>query len=481
MAQNKQESFWEKVIDTMGQGVVVVNSRGRILSVNDAVEEITGYRRGELIGQTCAILRSDACFGSDRTAPGSYCELFQKGSIKRCKCALVKKDGGLVHILKNAAMLRDDDGQLVGVETLTDISEMVAKERVISRLRREISREDSFQGMIGKSPVMLQLFSLISSAAPSDAPVIIYGESGVGKELVAAAIHRLGARRQGPFIKVNSAALAESLLESELFGHVRGAFTGAERSRAGRFEAAHGGDIFLDEVGDLPLSTQAKLLRVLQEKVIERVGDHRPIPVNVRIMSATNQDLGRLMAEGRFREDLFYRINVIPIHIPPLRERREDIPLLVEAFIERNRLKTKKPITGISKEALELLLAYQWPGNVRELINVIDYAFVLCHEKDILPAHLPDLLNHQVIPRPRAKRQALPASPAKDKEALLEAMLKAGGNKSEAARILGVSRVTLWKWLRHHQLAGDERTNFPKEERTATRTAGVPAFPGDKG
>ena len=458
MVADNQGTFWEKVIDTMGQGVVVVNSRGRILSVNDAVEEITGYRREELIGQTCAIIRSDACFAG---AKGNYCELFSKGSVKRSKCALVKKDGTLVHILKNAAILEDDQGQLVGVETLTDISEMVAKERVISRLRREISREDSFQGMVGKSTVMLQLFSLISSAAQSDAPVIIYGESGTGKELVAGAIHRLSGRREGPFIKVNSAALAESLLESELFGHVRGAFTGADRTRVGRFEAAHGGDIFLDEVGDLPLPTQAKLLRVLQEKVIEKVGDHKPIPVDVRFISATNQDLVKLMAEGSFREDLFYRINVIPIHTPPLRERREDIPLLVDTFIERNRLKTRKPITGISKEALEVLMAYQWPGNVRELINVIDYAFVLCHEKDILAEHLPSLIDHPVSARAKENRKAPPASSAKDKETLLAAMQQAGGNKSEAARILGVSRVTLWKWLKYHGIADNDRADFP--------------------
>jgi two-component system, NtrC family, response regulator HydG len=456
------ERFYAKIIGTVMEGVVVVDSRGVILFANGAVEEITGYGREELIGQTCAIIRSDACFGSANLPAGNFCELFQKGSVKRCKCALVKKDGSLVHILKNAAILEDDNGQSVGVETLTDISELVAKERVISRLRREISREDSYQGIIGKSAVMLQLFSLISSAAQSEAPVIITGESGTGKELVAAAIHRLSARRQGPFIKVNSAALAESLLESELFGHVRGAFTGAERTRVGRFEAAQGGDIFLDEVGDLPLPTQAKLLRVLQEKVIEKVGDHRPIPVDVRIISATNQDLGLLMAEGRFREDLFYRINVVPIHIPPLRQRREDIPLLVEAFIERNRLKTRKPISGISKEALELLLVYQWPGNVRELINAIDYAFVLGHEKNILPEHLPNVLNHPRTPRSTARPKASPSEPAKMKETLLEVMQQAGGNKSEAARILGVSRVTLWKWLKYHQIADDGNSTFPR-------------------
>ncbi len=469
MVSDKPSTFWEKVIDTMGEGVVVVNSRGRIVSVNQSMEEITGYHRDELIGQSCAMIRSDACFGG---ASGNHCELFNKGSVKRSKCALVKKDGTLVHILKNAAILEDDQGQLVGVETLTDISEMVAKERVISRLRREISREDSFQGIVGKSPMMLQLFSLITSAAQSEAPVIIYGESGTGKELVAGAIHRLSGRREGPFIKVNSAALAESLLESELFGHVRGAFTGAERTRVGRFEAAHKGDIFLDEVGDLPLPTQAKLLRVLQEKVIEKVGDHRPIPVDVRIISATNQDLVRLMAAGSFREDLFYRINVIPIHTPPLRERREDIPLLVDAFIERNRLKTKKPISGISKEALEELWAYHWPGTVRELINVIDYAFVLCHEKDIGPEHLPNLINHRAPLRLATARKALPASSAKDKEALLAAMQEAQGNKSEAARILGVSRVTLWKWLKYHRLEDDNRAGALKAASKPKRVAG---------
>ena len=318
------------------------------------------------------------------------------------------------------------------MENFTDLSEVVAKERVIShlrrelsredpahdlpdkspdmmqlfisRLRRELSQEDGFHGIIGKSPVMVQLFTLISSAAQSEAPVVIYGESGTGKELVAAAIHRLSPRHQGPFIKVNSAALNESLLESELFGHVKGAFTGADRTRVGRFEAASGGDIFLDEVGDLPLATQAKLLRVLQEKIIEKVGDHAPIPVNVRVITATNKDLHRLMALGRFREDLFYRIGVIPIHLPPLRERREDIPLLVKAFIDRARRQTRKPITGISDAALDLLAGHDWPGNVRELINVIEYAFVLCAEGVIQPEHLPASFHQKPAPQLRERR-----------------------------------------------------------------------------
>ncbi len=289
-----------------------------------------------------------------------------------------------------------------GVETFVDISEVVAQERVIFRLRRELTREDSFHGILGKSPSMRQLFNLITSAAQSEAPVVITGESGTGKELVAAAIHRLSGRSNGPFIKVNSAALNESLLESELFGHVKGAFTGADRSRIGRFEAANGGDIFLDEIGDMPATTQAKLLRVLQEKIIEKVGDHRAIPVDVRVISATNKDLGDLMASGSFREDLYYRIGVIPIHLPPLRERSEDIPLLVENFVERARLKTKKLIQGMSKEALDLLMTYPWPGNIRELINVIDYTFVVCPEGTILPEHLPISITRAAAAAPRA-------------------------------------------------------------------------------
>jgi len=449
--------FWKTVIDTMTDGLMVVDLQGTIISVNRAMEEITGYRRAELVGQPCSIIKCDTCFGSLIPGPGKHCDLFKKGKVRRCHCVLHRKDGSPLKVLKNATILKYRDGRVVGgVETLTDMSEVAAKEQVILKLRRELSKEDGFHGLLGKSPVMLQLYTLIASAAQSQAPVIIYGESGTGKELVAAAIHRLGPRRKGPFIKVNSAALNESLLESELFGHVKGAFTGADRTRVGRFEAAHGGDIFLDEIGDLPLATQAKLLRVLQEKVIEKVGDHQPISVDVRIITATNQDLGRLMAAGRFREDLYYRIGVIPIHLPPLRERREDIPLLVEAFIEHTRLKTKKNLTGISKEALELLIRYDWPGNVRELINVIDYAFVLCSEGNIGPEHLPAQLEPRAHRLPLVSRARLKAPAAQEKQRLVEAITAAGGKKAEAARLLGISRVTLWKRLKDHNLQVDK-------------------------
>jgi two-component system response regulator HydG len=477
-----REQFWETVIDTMMDGLIVVNLDGIILSANRAMEQITGYRREELIGQPCTILKCNTCLDSLLLGQKKECELFKRGQVRRRKCTLQKKDGTFLHVMKNAAILRDRSGrEVAGVENLTDLSDVVAKERVISNLRRKLSREDAaprgtgkspdmmqlfiarlnqeinkedgFHGLIGKSPSMVQLFTLISSASQSEAPVVIYGESGTGKELVAAAIHRLSPRRRGPFIKVNSAALNESLLESELFGHVRGAFTGAERTRVGRFEAASGGDIFLDEIGDLPRSTQAKLLRVLQEKVIEKVGDHAPVPVDVRVITATNKDLHRLMAQGRFREDLFYRIGVIPIHLPPLRERREDIPLLVQSFIEKGRRKSRKPITGISEEALARLLAHSWPGNVRELINVIEYAFVLCPEGTIGLEHLPVPFSQRASTPPSRPRAADPGGRApEERQRLVDAITATGGKKSEAARLLGISRVTLWKLLKAHNI-----------------------------
>lgn len=452
MLEEEYSQYWQTVVHTMLDGLMVVDPDGIILSINDAMEQLTGYHKDELIGESCEILDCDVCFGTRALGGDRHCALFKDGQVRHRKCVLKKKDGSPLHVLKNAAILRDKDGVVVGgVETLADCTELVAKEQVISSLRRELSIEDSFQGIIGKSTSMRQVFDLIKSAAPSEAPVLIYGESGTGKELVAAAIHSLGSRSKGPFITVNCAALSESLLESELFGHVKGAFTGADRTRVGRFEAASGGDIFLDEIGDLPLSTQVKMLRVLQEKEIEKVGDHHPVAVDVRILAATNKDLKRLMEEGLFRDDLYYRIGVIPIYLPPLRERREDIPLLVDTFTNRIRIKSRKQINGMNKEALELLSGYDWPGNVRELINVIEYAFVLCASGEIMPSHLPVTLTGG--PQPLSARQsALSKNRGDEKERLLEALKRTGGNKSEAARILGISRVTLWKRLKAYDI-----------------------------
>ncbi len=302
MFQGDLGKLWEKVSATMMEGVVVVDPKGTIHTVNRAMEEISGYTRHELIGQSCAMIRCSACFNTEQSPTRKLCELFQNGVIPPSKCVLANKDGSLRHVLKTATLIMDDDAQILGgVEFFMDISELAAQERLITRLRRELSQEDGFQGITGKSAAMLQLFSLISSVAQNDASVIIYGESGTGKEFVARAIHNLSPRRQGPYIRVNCKALQESLLETELFGPGSGAFSEAEPTHPGHFEAAHGGDIFLDEVADLSPTIQAKLLRVICEKVIEREGSQRPIVVDVRVIAATNRDLHQLVAAGRFR------------------------------------------------------------------------------------------------------------------------------------------------------------------------------------
>jgi len=448
MFEEEVDRYWKTIVDTIRDGLMVVDTTGSILSVNKALQTMTDYSHQELIGQKCSILNC-SIFNLAREKCGDHwCLLFKTGSMNMRRCTVMRKDGTYVPVLKNASLLHDSKGRVIGaVETITDISEIVEKDKQIAAIRRHLRSEDAFQGLIGASAPMLQVFSLIENAAQSDAPVIILGESGTGKELVARAIHQLGERKKRPYVKVNCAALTESLLESELFGHVKGAYTGAYKSRAGRFEMAQGGDIFLDEIGDLPLSTQVKLLRVLEEKVIERVGDSKSIPVDVRVISATNKNLSSLVETGAFRKDLYFRINVIPIHMPPLRERVEDIPLLAESFFRKLRIKSGKSIEGISNLALEVLMKYLWPGNVRELKSAFEYTFVTCQEPLIQPHHLPpDILNEE-----KSLKDVTAVAPTKQeikKRQLIDALARAKGNQSVAAEILGISRVTVWNRMK---------------------------------
>ena len=445
--------YWKTIVDTMMDGVVVVDQKGIIRSVNKALERMMGYQASELVGRECVILDCDTCFSyNGHGKQKKQCELLRGGSVVRHRCHLTRKDGLPVHVLKNGAALKDAHGAIVGgVETLTDITDLVAKERTIKELKGLLSPDEGFEGIIGRSPRMLDVYALIRNAAVSDAPIIIYGESGTGKELVANAIHHVGRRSKGPFIKVSCAALNESLLESELFGHVKGAFTGADRDRRGRFESAHKGDLLLDEIGDIPLPTQVKLLRVLQEKEVERVGDHTPIAIDTRIIAATHRDLERMCREGTFREDLFYRLNVVPIRVPALRERREDIPILVDYFVRTIRMRTEKAIQGVTEEAMEILTAYAWPGNIRELINVVEYAFVVCPDEFITPHHLPALAGGKR--RTAVLRGTDRIGDHNKRDRLVKALEETGGNRQEAARLLGVSRVTLWKLLKEYGIA----------------------------
>lgn len=452
MENTTLQKYWETVVDIIHDGVMLVDVGGVIVSANKALEDLSGYSQQELIGQPCSILKCSSCKRIFETTGKHWCRLFNVGEVSMQKCSMIRKDGSVVHVMKNASVLKEQ-GLIVGaVETLADVTELIEKDSQIEAYRDELRKENSFEGMLGTSSLMSQTFDFIENVATSDAPALILGESGTGKELVAKAIHQKSERKDGPYIKVNCSALNESVLESELFGHVKGAFTGAYQDREGRFEAANGGDIFLDEIGDLPQSIQIKLLRVLEDKVVERVGDNKSIPVDVRIITATNRNLKELVEKGLFRSDFYYRINVLPIEVPPLRNRAEDIPLLAEQFFRHLKLKSNKPIMGISIETMLLLMEYHWPGNIRELKSAFEYSFVTCMEKQIMPKHLPpDILKADVVSPSSSPTKKLTDN--LKEQALIKALEEAGGNKSKAARILGISRVTVWNQMHRYNLS----------------------------
>jgi two-component system NtrC family response regulator len=340
-------------------------------------------------------------------------------------------------------------------ELLHRIHRVSERQRLLSEnreLRLALAGRHRVEGIIGESGPMQEALSLVRRVAPSDATVLIRGESGTGKELIAKAIHYASPRAAGPLVKLNCAALAESLLEAELFGHEKGAFTGAIATRKGRFEQADGGTLFLDEIGDLPAHTQVKLLRVLQEREFERVGSSRPISVNVRLLAATHQNLEALMREGRLREDLYYRINVVTVTLPPLRERRDDLPLLIDHFVRVFAGKNAKPIQGLTREAREILLRYDYPGNVRELENLVERAVVLTRDDVIGVADLP-LTLHDPAPEP-AGTGLEAAVEGLERRMIREALARAGGVQTRAADLLGISERVLRYKLKKYGLAG---------------------------
>jgi two-component system response regulator HydG len=437
--------FLKSVIETMSDGLMVIDKNSTILFFNRAAEEITGYRREDIIGKQCSLIDDNACSYKKQVGEHKKCTLFESGTMSGTRCHLRGRDGREVHLLKNAVLLRDKNGEVIGaVEVMTNVTSLDIKDLEIEKLKSELKQEYGFMGLLGTSPPMQLLYEQIQNAASSEAPVLVSGESGTGKELVAQAIHKLSRRNKGPFVKVNCAALNEFLLESELFGHVRGAFTGAIKDRSGRFEVANSGSIFLDEIGDMPSSMQVKLLRVIQEKELEKVGDNRTVNVNVRLITATNHNLAHLMESGTFREDLFYRINVIPIRTPALRDRTEDLPILVSHLLERISMVNRKRIERLSPSAMEALESYEWPGNVRQLINALEYAAITCKSDTINPADLPEYLFKRVP----SSQFPSHAKHHRDRDKVIEALGKFGGNRTLAARHLGVSRVTLWKIIK---------------------------------
>ncbi len=388
--------------------------------------------------------------------PSSYgeCGIFQKGAVDGIECHLRHKDGFSVPVLKNARLVKNINGETVGVvETVTDLTELHETRQQVAEIGRKLGEVHRLDNIIGKSHVMQQVFSAIKAAAASEATVLIQGESGTGKELVAGAIHYNSNRVTKPLVTVNCSALSESLLESELFGHVKGAYTGAIRDRIGRFEEANGGTIFLDEIGEISPYIQVKLLRVLQEREVERVGESKRRKVDIRIITATNKNLYDLIVDGTFREDLYYRLKVFPVHVPPLRDRKEDIALLTTNFIKHQNIKTGKKILGLTKEAMQILMDYHWPGNVRELENAVEHAFVLCTQNQIDSFDLPveirktefNPLPTQAYPSTRTGRSV---GKQLDEEILLKLLDECDWNKAEVARRIGLSRTAVWKYMK---------------------------------
>ena len=446
--------FIEQIIDTMADGVFTLDNTGRITSWNRSMERISGYTAEEAMGNSCQILQFSRCFG--KTCPSGIrsCRIIKEGKSEAHECLIMHKAGHNVPVIKNARVVRDDNQKIIGVvETVTDLSEISLARQEAEEALIRLGEKHRLENLIGKSHAMQKVFAAINAAAASEATILIMGESGTGKELVAGAIHQRSVRNSCPLIAVNCSALTESLLESELFGHVKGAFTGAVQNRVGRFEESDGGTVFLDEIGEISPFIQVKLLRVLQEREIERVGDSKTRKVNIRIIAATNRDLYNRVQEGHFRDDLYYRLKVFPIILPPLRKRKEDIPLLTRHFIDQQIRKTGKAIKGISQHAMRIFLDYAWPGNVRELENAIEHAFVLCNRDHIEIYDLPLELRQPADAHWPAGIEG--ANPRKtrigkslSKKTLMELLENSDWNKAEVARRLGVSRTAVWKYMK---------------------------------
>lgn len=435
------------VLDNLKLGVIAHTPERLITLFNKEAEKITGYTREEVMGKDCHMVFQAPFCG----AKCSFCKesLDFIPETRGYPVTFITKTGETRHLEMTVSALIDNAGKFQGV--IASFRDMTAS--IQTSLRAE--NLSNFAGIIGKDKTMQDIFRQIQDVALYNYPVHVSGETGTGKERVACAIHDISSYGNGAFVPVNCGAIPEGIVESELFGHVKGAFSGAVKERKGRFELAHKGTLFLDEVADLPLKTQVKLLRFLQEGSFEKVGGEKKISVDVRIISAANKNLKEEVQHGRFREDLYYRLNVIPIHLPPLRKRKSDIPLLVSHFLKEAEQESQNPVPDIAPEALDLLMDYPWPGNVRELKNVIQFSVVRSRGTLITPRDLPleivkELPEYPALP----DRTPLEPSLARGKlstESVKAALMKTGGNKSKAARVLGVGRATLYRFLAQNE------------------------------
>ncbi len=430
-----------RILDSVSDGVIVVDLERKIQFINETARRLLHYSESEVAGCRCKMITqtSECEFGCPMT------KAMQMGQdVAGVPMWYRTKDGKMLNCRTSVTLIRDEQGQVVGgVEVFNDITE-------VSNLQGAAQERFSFSNIIGHNKSMQEVFDLIQMVAETDSTVLITGESGTGKELVANAIHYNSARRNRAFVKVNCAALNEGILESELFGHVRGAFTGAIADKMGRFELAHGGTLFLDEIAEIPPATQVKLLRVLQEGELERVGSAKTIKVDVRVVTATNRDLTAAMESGNFRQDLFYRLNVFRINLAPLRDRREDIPLLVDHFIKKVSAKMPaKKLEGIEAEALARLMEYRFPGNIRELENLIEHAAIRCQEGIIRARDLP-LPSAPVEEAPVPLFQIHSPLESLERDLILKTLDANEWKINRTAQRLGISRVTLWRKMKEY-------------------------------
>lgn len=429
------------ILNSIVEGVFTVDQDLRITYFNKAAEKITGVREENALGQFCfEVFKSNLC---EVSCPIKTAILTGSDSINQ-KVNILRFDGKEIPISINASALKDEVGKIIGgVETFRDLSTIVA-------LRKEIEKGYTFEDIVSKNHKILELFNILPNISESEATVLIQGPSGSGKELFARAIHNLSFRKNGPFIAINCGALPDNLLESELFGYYKGAFTDAQKDKPGRFELAKGGTIFLDEVESLSPATQVKLLRVLQEKEFEPLGATSSVKTNVRVISATKDNLLGLVSQNKFRDDLYFRLNIVKIELPSLKERKDDIPYLVNHFVELFNYKMEKMITSVSNEVLEFLMNYSFPGNIRELENIIEHAFVMCQNEVIELEDLPnDLINISEIQSKKNQIQPLEKSEC---DLIFSTLKKHDWNKIEVAKELKLHRSTLWRKMRKYGL-----------------------------
>ena len=434
MKTDSDSRFFPIIFQSIPHGIFTIDEHGRITSFNQAAEQITGFRADEAIGRRCYdVFRTDIC---EQDCPLKHSVRTMEKTEDREVTILTKDDKKLVISISTAAMT-DNAGNVVGgVEMFRDLSQVV-------ELRKKLEKSYIFEGIVSKNLQMQKIKERIPLFAASPSTVLIEGPSGTGKDLVARAIHNLSSRKDAPFVTVNCSALPDNLLESELFGYVQGAFTDAKKDKPGRFQLAHTGSILLDEIGEISPAMQVKLLRVLQQREFEPLGATRTVKVDVRIIAATNKDLEEAVKEGSFRDDLYYRLNVIRIQIPALSDRREDIPLLVNHFIDHfNRLQGKS-VTRISEPALAALMTAPLPGNIRELENAIEYAFVICQAESIELHHLPP--QYSEIKRQSHDVSKVVLFDSAERDVIRSVLKRNQGNRTNAARELGISRQTLWR------------------------------------